>query len=325
MKNDKIDKLKENYNNIEIPKELDDVINDAFNESENKKLENNKKDWRRNMKKWYASAAAVGLNIEIPKELDDVINDAFNESENKKLENNKKDWRRNMKKWYASAAAVGLIIVSVNASSTFAKSLENIPVIGNIIRVVNFNNYRIDKDGMDVSISLPEVSSDSKDLEYKLNKEFEKEGKEAYKKYEAEVEKLEKEGKTTQTVAENDKTLSVAIYNTETEASASTSRKIYNIDKKDKTILTLEGMFGNNDYVDVLSKNILSQMKERTKKDSNDVYFVDHTFKIKKDQPFYINDKGELVICFDEYEVAPGSAGLVEFVIPSNVVSKLMK
>ena len=286
MKNDKIDKLKENYNNIEIPKELDDVINDAFNESENKKLENNKKDWRRNMKKWYASAAAIGL-----------------------------------------------IIVSVNASSTFAKSLENIPVIGNIIRVVNFNNYRIDKDGMDVSISLPEVSSDSKDLEYKLNKEFEKEGKEAYKKYEAEVEKLEKEGKTThksaemwsETVAENDKTLSVAIYNTETEASAATSRKIYNIDKKDKTILTLEGMFGNNDYVDVLSKNILSQMKERTKKDSNDVYFVDNTFKIKKDQPFYINDKGELVICFDEYEVAPGSAGLVEFVIPSNVVSKLMK
>lgn len=289
MKNDKIDKLKENYNNIEIPKELDDVINDAFNKSENKKLENNKKDWRRNMK--------------------------------------------NMKKWYASAATVGLIIVSVNASSTFAKSLENIPVIGNIIRVVNFNNYRIDKDGMDVSISLPEVSSDNKDLEYKLNKEFEKEGKEAYKKYEAEVEKLEKEGKTThksaemwsETVAENDKTLSVAIYNTETEASASTSRKIYNIDKKDKTILTLEGMFGNNDYVDVLSKNILSQMKERTKKDSNDVYFVDNTFKIKKDQPFYINDKGELVICFDEYEVAPGSAGLVEFVIPSNVVSKLMK
>lgn len=289
MKNDKIDKLKENYNNIEIPKELDDVINDAFNESENKKLENNKKDWRRNMK--------------------------------------------NMKKWYASAAAVGLIIVSVNASSTFAKSLENIPVIGNIIRVVNFNNYRIDKDGMDVSISLPEVSSDSKDLEYKLNKEFEKEGKEAYKKYEAEVAELEKEGKTThksaeiwtESIAENDKTLSVAIYNTETEASAATSRKIYNIDKKDKTILTLEGMFGNNDYVDVLSKNILSQMKERTKKDSNDVYFVDNTFKIKKDQPFYINDKGELVICFDEYEVAPGSAGLVEFVIPSNVVSKLMK
>ncbi len=286
MKNDKIDKLKENYNNIEIPKELDDVINDAFKESENIKIENNKKDWRRNMKKWYASAAAVGL-----------------------------------------------IIVSVNASSTFATSLENIPVIGNIIKIVNFNNYRINKDGMDVSISLPEVSSDSKDLEYKLNKEFEKEGKEAYKKYEAEVAKLEKEGKTThksaevwsETIAENDKTASIAIYNTEIEASAATSRKIYNINKENKTVLTLEGMFGNNDYIDVLSKNILSQMKERTKKDSNDVYFVDNTFKIKKDQPFYINNKGELVICFDEYEVAPGSAGLVEFVIPSNIVSKLMK
>ena len=105
MKNDKIDKLKENYNNVEIPKELDDVINDAFKESANKEIENNKKDWRRNMK--------------------------------------------NMKKWYASAAAIGLIIVSVNASSTFAKSLENIPVIGNIIKIVDFNNYRIDKDGID--------------------------------------------------------------------------------------------------------------------------------------------------------------------------------
>lgn len=286
MKNDNIDKLKENYKNIDIPKELDDVINDAFKEIENKEIENNKKDWRKNMKKWYASAAAIGL-----------------------------------------------IIVSVNASPTFAKNLENIPVIGNIIKVVDFNNYRIDKDGMDVSISLPEVSSDNKDLEYKLNKEFEKEGKDAYKKYEAEVAKLEKEGKTThksakmwsENIAENDKTVSVAIYNTETEASSSTSRKIYNINKKDKTVLTLEGMFGNNDYVDILSKNILSQMKERTKKDSNDVYFVDNTFKIKKDQQFYINDKGELVICFDEYEVAPGSAGLVEFVIPSNIVSKLMK
>ncbi len=124
---------------------------------------------------------------------------------------------------------------------------------------------------------------------------------------------------------ENDNTLSIVRYNYESQGSSDTTRKIYNIDKKNKEILTLKGMFGNSDYVDVISKNILDQMKERTKKDSTDAYFVDDTFKIKEDQGFYINNKNQLVICFDKYEVAPGSSGLVEFIIPSNIVNQLMK
>ena len=39
----------------------------------------------------------------------------------------------------------------------------------------------------------------------------------------------------------------------------------------------------------------------------------------------YINDNNELVICFDKYEVGPGSTGLAEFVIPKEITSKLMK
>ena len=38
---------------------------------------------------------------------------------------------------------------------------------------------------------------------------------------------------------------------------------------------------------------------------------------IEDDQSFYINNSGQLVIVFDEYEVAPGSMGMPEFVIPS--------
>ena len=37
--------------------------------------------------------------------------------------------------------------------------------------------------------------------------------------------------------------------------------------------------------------------------------------KIDGDQNFYINDQDQLVIVFDEYEVAPGSMGMPEFVI----------
>ena len=37
------------------------------------------------------------------------------------------------------------------------------------------------------------------------------------------------------------------------------------------------------------------------------------------DESFYFNEEGLLVIAFDEYEVAPGYMGAVEFTIPSSV------
>ena len=66
------------------------------------------------------------------------------------------------------------------------------------------------------------------------------------------------------------------------------------------------------------------------KKDSNKVYFIDQDegglenfSKIEKNQDFYINDKNQLVISFDEYEVAPGYMGAIEFVIPDDVLNEL--
>ena len=45
--------------------------------------------------------------------------------------------------------------------------------------------------------------------------------------------------------------------------------------------------------------------------------------KIAENQDFYINSNNDLVICFDEYEVAPGYMGPVEFVIPKEIVNSL--
>ena len=42
------------------------------------------------------------------------------------------------------------------------------------------------------------------------------------------------------------------------------------------------------------------------------------------DQNFYINDENQLVIVFDEYEVAPGSMGTPEFVIPTELLNGLL-
>ncbi len=45
---------------------------------------------------------------------------------------------------------------------------------------------------------------------------------------------------------------------------------------------------------------------------------------IDPEQNFYINGSGQLVIVFAEYEVAPGSMGEPEFVIPADVLDGLL-
>lgn len=281
-KNKKIDDLKQNYNNIEIPDKLNDVVNDALNTNRNKKSR--------------------------------------------------------IAKWSTVAASICIIIGAVNLSPAFASTLEGIPVIGNIVKIINFKNYRVNKNGYDVSIDVPKIEGlKDKDLEYKLNKKFEAEGKKLYEDYLKDVKELEKldaEGREYakswyEVINENDDVLSLVIYNHYAQGSSSTTRKFYNIDKKNQTVLTLEGMFKGSDYVNVISKNIISQMRERTKKNPDDVYWIDDEMdiftKIKKDQGFYINDKNEIVICFDKYEVAPGASGLVEFTIPKEITKQLMK
>ena len=56
------------------------------------------------------------------------------------------------------------------------------------------------------------------------------------------------------------------------------------------------------------------------------VEMTEWNFKsIKEDQNFYLNEDGQIVICFDEYEVAPGYMGLVQFTIDNSVVSDILK
>ena len=103
------------------------------------------------------------------------------------------------------------------------------------------------------------------------------------------------------------------------------------IDKNTGNIIELKDLFKDDSYIDVLSQNIKEQMKEQMANDENKIYFVDADIpegnfeKIKEDQNFYFNNENNLVICFDEYEVAPGYMGPVEFVIPKDVTNDILK
>ncbi|CEN77652.1 anti-sigma-V factor rsiV [Paraclostridium sordellii] len=269
-------------------------------------------------------------NIKIPARLNDVVNDAINKKSNHKIPT----------KWLVTAASICAVVGAININPVFADNLEKIPVIGNLVKIVNFSNYQIKDNGYEASIKVPKIEGlDNKELEYKLNKEFEENGKKLYNQYLEEVKGLKESNESGHKSAEswyevktdNENTLSLVIYQYEAQGSSNTTRRFYNIDKKNQTALTLEGMFKNDDYINVISENIKQQMAEQMKKDKNKIYWLNDkeagagNFKsIKRDQGFYINKSGELVICFDKYEVGPGAMGLVEFTIPKDIIKPLM-
>ena len=69
-------------------------------------------------------------DIKIPNRLDDVVNDALNI--NKKKKSNKSKWTTTV------AACLGVLVIGVNLSPSFADTLDDIPVLGTVIKIVNF-------------------------------------------------------------------------------------------------------------------------------------------------------------------------------------------
>ena len=95
--------------------------------------------------------------------------------------------------------------------------------------------------------------------------------------------------------------------------------------------MALSDLFAEgSDYISVISENIKTQMRQQMASDEGVTYFLDddnmpefNFQSITEQTNFYFNESGELVIAFDEYEVAPGSMGAPEFVIPQEIVEAL--
>ena len=104
----------------------------------------------------------------------------------------------------------------------------------------------------------------------------------------------------------------------------------YTIDLKTGERVKLKDLFKEgSDYITAISENIKKQMKEQMAADENVIYNLDSDipewdFKAITDETsFYLNDKQEIVICFNEGDVAPMYMGCVEFVIPEKVLSDI--
>lgn len=99
----------------------------------------------------------------------------------------------------------------------------------------------------------------------------------------------------------------------------------YNLDLENRRDITLEDILGA-DYINICNDSIIAQIEEQISADENKTYFgygshVDEFEEeikfttITPETKFYINESGNVVICFAEYEIAPGYMGVCEFEI----------
>ena len=134
-------------------------------------------------------------------------------------------------------------------------------------------------------------------------------------------------------VTDTDKWFTLKIDVAEVAGSGTQYQYYYHIDKTTGEIASLKDIFKEGvDYVTPVSENIIAQMKDAMAEDDMKFYWVDPEGergfcfeKIKEDQNFYLNGAGQIVICFDEYEVAPGYMGLVEFAVEEEAVAEIRK
>ena len=227
----------------------------------------------------------------------------------------------------------------MNLSPASARAMSGLPVLKHLVRLVMFTEFTYDDGTHKAGIKVPEIEGlGDPELEEALNTQYLERCRELYDSF---VERLGKDEVTLEVLAlftnhrivtDTEDLVVVESIETAIGASGAESVRYDNIDLKNRIILTLPGLFRNDSYVDVISENIKAQMREKTDLTEGIMYFIkgesspdDSGFdKIEPEQTFYINEDSKLVIVFDEYEVAPGSMGIVEFVIPTEAIAELL-
>lgn len=323
----KIDRAKDAYDKIQIPKELDGLIRKAVAEHPREEVD----------KKYE--------QMEKEKKMDKVKKfPAF--------------------KYAAAAAAAALVCftAALNTSEVFAKEIGELPVIGSLARVLTVRSYETQEDDKNIRVNIPAVELESETAmnggetaEQETQASVERLAGEAFVgDINAEIEKLVDDyvadaqkrfdeykdaffatGGTEEEWAGRDmdinvdyevkyqqgRILSLVLSADEGWIAAYGERHYYNLDLVENRRLTLKDILGE-DYQEKADASILAQMQERADRDGfvywnitqDDSEYGEEGFKgVDESTQFYINEKGNPVVCFEKYEVGPGYIGIQEF------------
>ncbi|MGM9552605.1 MAG: DUF3298 domain-containing protein [Clostridia bacterium] len=239
------------------------------------------------------------------------------------------------------AVMLVMVTVSANISPSFAYAMNEVPLLGSIVRVVTLNRYENKIGGSEATIVTPqieglkdeklmeEINSELGENAQKLIEEFEKEANALMEEYGEDVHMGFESDYIVRT--DTDDYYAIDIYYFNVVGSSSTTHKFYTVNKKTGEIVTLKGLFKENaDYITPISTIVKDEMIRRNNEEEGLFWvekdeYTDGYQGITEDVKFLINDKGNIVICYDKYEVAAGAQGCPEFEIDKELIKDILK
>ena len=306
-------------------------------------MENKKKDCEKmsELKKVYEHMEMSGEQVEA---LKNHIIDA-------KIESKRRKRKRLLHKMSAAAAIVAVFIILPNTSENVAYAMSNLPLIGRLVDVVTLRDYQYESDYQMAHITVPELVADDTELVASKNQtDVQAKLKSTTGEINTEIKKI-----TDQIVAEFEEnmhgqgsyqdvvvkseilatteeffTLKLMCY--QGSGSGAEWNYFYTIDLNTGERLQLKDLFMEGaDYIIAISGNIKEQMRQQMDADENVSYWLDDeempegNFETITDETsFYLNSDGNIVINFNEGDVAPMYMGCVEFTIPREAVEDIL-
>lgn len=287
------------------------------------------------IKKLEEDYSQIAMTKEQADMLKNSIEDAKKTAEKKR--------RLRAARWLAAAAAAAvMLIVPPNLSKQAAYAMSNLPIVGKLVKAVTFRNYQYEDERHGADVNVPKIVLDQPDNQETLKKttdEMNQEIQEITDQILAEFKENMKDREGYQdivvnyeTIASNENYFTLKLICYQGAGSGAEWNYFYTIDLKTGERLKLRDLFKDGeDYKTAISDNIKMQMKEQMEKDENVIYWLEDeieewNFKTITDETsFYLNDKGNIVICFNEGDVAPMYMGCVEFEIPGAVTDGMGK
>lgn len=307
------------------------------------KIKNQKEPWEEEFQE-LQSLKKEYLKLQMTEGQLEKLRKTIEEAEKMNQKENKK--RKRIVSAVAAAAFAGIFLILPNTSAEIAYAMEQIPLIGSLVKVVTFRDYEYETDRHMADIQVPEIeleeSAENTQIQENLertkdeiNTEIQEITDKLIKEFEAHIE--EEEGYQDVVVkgerlatTEDYFTLKLICY--QGAGSGYQWNYYYTIDLNTGERLQLKDLFyEGTDYITLISESIKTQMQEQMDADESIYYWLNDEIEewnfhtITEETSFYLNEKDQVVIGFDEGEVAPMYMGTVEFEIPKEVLSEIRK
>lgn len=243
-----------------------------------------------------------------------------------------------------AAAAAAIVIALPNLSPSVAYAWEKVPVLRTIVKVVVWRDYQVEEGRYEADISVPQVKVEPQDqADDTVREQLQQSADHINATVEqmtdqiiAEFEEALRSDPDMQgadsihvgheVVTDTDRYFSLKVWNIEVLGSGYEQDYYYTIDRKTGKEVSLADLFADDGYIQTISDEIKRQMRQQMDADENKQYWLDdpemeewNFDRIAADQSFYITDRGTLMVCFNEGDVAPMYMGCVSFEMPDDI------